>query len=137
MQRGYFNFLNDNNLYKKSVKDWRINLLQTNCFCYDFIVNEHALCGASQTKKRLQEIKNHVLNQMEKRFVYYIATRKRVRFSMSNRPILSGDKVSICIEIGREKELRKLDVIVPEGSCIKVTSVPRVISFTEPSGNIS
>jgi len=135
MQRGYLDFLNENNLYKGSIKDWRINLIQTNCFCYDFVVNEHALCGASQTKKRLKEIKDHVLNQMEKRFVYYIATRKRVRFSMSNRPILTGNRVSICVEIGKEKELRKLDIFVPEGSCIKVTSDPRVISFTGPSGN--
>ena len=97
-------------------------------------IKQQALCGASQTKKRLKEIKDHVLNQMEKRFVYYIATRKRVRFSMSNRPILTGNRVSICVEIGKEKELRKLDK-----KWSKERGWPESIKLTtvKPSGTLS
>ena len=134
MRRGYLDFLKQHQLYSGSKKKWTIDLCQSNCFWYDLVATEHPLVKPELIKSRLKEIRDHVTNQIDKRFIYYIATRKRVRFSEALHPKLEGNIVSIWIEIGKDRHLQRLNLILPEGSCTSVIADPRMISFVGPNG---
>ena len=81
----------------------------------------------------------NVKNDPEAGLIYIIATRKKVRFSSANQPKYSffGHKLTIYLEIGEEKELRKVAIDTRKYNLINKPSVittGKFIAFTPENG---
>ena len=108
---------------------------------HELIVNGHKYFATKDLiKKKLKYIKNQVKESSEKRFIYFIASRKRVRFSKSKKPKYSffKKKIYIYLEIGKEKTIKRISL--PEESLRisrlskpKVEVTPEFITITDAS----
>lgn len=85
MNRGLFNFLNSNTTYQNIDKKWIITLDKCHKFWYDLIVYPNQLSEKIDTnlliRNKLKEIEKSVQNHLDKRFVYFICSRTKVRFN--------------------------------------------------------
>lgn len=143
MNRGIFENLVDNHAYKKSAKDWYVELSLTEIVWYDTLVNPiegFDIKGA--ISKKLREMKRIVEEQSDKRFIYYIAARRKVRFSQSKKPRYSifDRKLVLYLEIGRKRKIKKIKLTVREpetGKLIrpKVDVTDRLLVFTYSNGS--
>jgi len=81
LSRGIFGSLLKHKGYTDSSKDWVVELLRTDMYWYELIVNGN---DNVDTKKKIfgqmKELKDQVESNLEKRFVYFICSRKKVRF---------------------------------------------------------
>lgn len=144
MSRGSVKTLLEHDVYRNASKHWVVELIQSTMYWYELIVNPPK---EFDTKKHisqaLSELKNIVEEQLEKRFIYFIVSRKRVRFS-TKKPRYSfwglGKKLHIYIEEGKEKRLKKISVDVIDPTTLKpikpnVTTTDRFIIFTNEKGD--
>lgn len=114
MNRGSFSFFLSNQLYKDSDKHWVVELDKYHRYWYDLIVNPNEVADYFDTRElivnHLKKIKKDVEESLEKRFVYFICTRERVRFNtnkkVSYNPLTK--KVKIPLLIGEHN--RKISV---------------------------
>jgi ribosomal protein L20A (L18A) len=110
MSRGIFNFLQSEPSYTESYKDWHIELSQSTYFWYDLLV--HPVEGFD-TKRQvidyLKQLEAMVESQIDKRFIYFLAARTKLRFSVTKKPRYSlfGNDLIFYIEIGRKKIRKK------------------------------
>lgn len=107
MNRGLYGGILMKPGYKESEKEWIIELSRSDVYWYDLLVNSHE---NFDTKKiitdTLKSLKNSVESSLEKRFVYFIFSRKKVRFDTSKN-ITYCDKTgrfNLSLLVGREKE---------------------------------
>lgn len=111
MNRGAFDFFTNYSIYIESEKDWYIALDRSDCFWYELIVNPP---DEFDTKKYaldyLKELQGAVETQLDKRFIYFLAARKKVRFSKAKKPKYSffGSRLTLYVELGRERKLKKI-----------------------------
>lgn len=111
MTRGMFDFLQREPSYTDSNKDWYVELSLSTCFWYDLLL--HSPEG-SDTKQQitdyLKQLQAIVESQLDKRFIYFLAARKKLRFCVSKKPRYSffGDDLVFYVEIGRERIRRKV-----------------------------
>jgi hypothetical protein len=135
LKRGFFRGLLNQSTYTNSVKKWHVELQQINMFWYELIVNGH---DEIDTKKEIfsimKQFKEAIESHIEKRFIYFICSRKKVRFSITNPPIMvDGDsKVKLCIEVGKEKEIKEISIDVPVDQSGKSLKVEIDIAFLMP-----
>lgn len=145
MGRGSFKQLLTEDAYKNASKHWVVELIQSTMYWYELIVNPPK---EFDTKKHisqaLSDLKTTVEEQLEKRFIYFIASRKRVRFSQTKKPHYSlgglGSKLNLYLEEGKEKKLRKISIYVRENETLKpikpkVITTDRFINFTRENGD--
>lgn len=145
MSRGLFSSLIKEDVYKNASKHWVIELIQSTMYWYKLIVNPPK---EFDTKKHisqaLNDLKAAVEENLEKRFIYFITSRKRVRFSQTKKPYYSfgglGSKLNIFLEEGKEKRLKKIAVYIRENITLKpikpkVTTTDRFIIFTRENGD--
>lgn len=143
MNRGDFGTLLGSDAYRNARKQWYVELLRSDMFWYELIVNEH---DEFDTRKlisdSLRDLKSLVEDQLDKRFIYFIVSRKRLRFSEKKKPRYSlfGNKLYLYIEIGREGKTRRITTQVRDiqsGQAIKpkVETSDRFITFTHDDGN--
>lgn len=131
MSRGYFDFVSQHQAYKELEKTWHVELATTTFFWFDLIVTPPAGVDyqkiASDYLKALQE---EVETTTDKRFVYFLASRTRVRFSTARQPHYSifKSKLFVYVEIGRERSQRRLKIAIPRGTA------PRVPPWTSDDG---
>jgi hypothetical protein len=130
MTRGIFDFLQREPSYTRSDKDWYIGLTQSTCFWYDLISNPPEDCDTKQrVTDYLKHLQAEVESQLDKRFIYFLAARKRIRFCVSKKPRYSlfGNKLIFYIEVGRERVQRKVVVKMPDRLPVEVSD--RFITF--------
>lgn len=123
--RGYLSFLKDHPVYKNAEKDWYVELTDYSVFWFDLLVNppkgadfQKVIAGYLRSYRKAVEENN------DKRFVYFITARDRVRFSQSKPPKYSLTKkdVIIYLEIGARKKLRK----------IRIPALPEIVGARLP-----
>ncbi|MGF7188232.1 hypothetical protein JOE11_001259 [Robbsia andropogonis] len=132
-----FGFIKDEPAYEQSEKDWVVELSRSDQFWYDMIVNPpEGFDSKKFISDYLEALKETVKNQLDKRFIYFLATRKKVRFSTAKKPRYEtfGSKLIFYVEMGREKKLRRLSTTVIDaesGSPIKppVRVTDRIITI--------
>lgn len=110
MLRGYFDFMKDQAIYAESEKDWHVELLNSTYVWYDMIIDPlEGFDVAGDMRKYLRGIKEGLKSTLGKHFVYFLASRVRVRFCTDRKPryqLLSG-KLEFYIEIGRSRIRKK------------------------------
>lgn len=88
MTRGMYNSIQQHPEYNNSEKHWHITLDQSMFFWYDLIVDPPD--GVLNTiKNTINNFKDHVNENNEKKFIYFFTARKKVRFNMNKQPKLS------------------------------------------------
>lgn len=111
MTRGNFDFINSNVAYSESDKSWWIDLINTDCIWYDMIINPPDDISTNKIiKNYLSAIEKHVKENCEKRFVYFLGSRKKVRFSTKRKPRYNPFTKNIIFTLLIGKEERKFRV---------------------------
>lgn len=109
--RGYLSFIKDNPVYKNTEKDWHVELTDYTVFWFDLLVNPPAAFDYQKhIAEKLRSYRKEVEECNDKRFVYFIASRDKVRFSTKKEPEYSWTKkeVIIHLEIGPKKKPKKI-----------------------------
>lgn len=115
--RGYFNFIANQPAYTEAQKEWRVGLLHSKAFWFDLLVNPPE--GFDVQRQATAFLYNHreaVRNSADKRFVYFVASRQRIRFCCRRPPKrpLSRKYLLIHLEVGRATELKQLRLEIPK-----------------------
>lgn len=123
MTRGFLGNLASNPAYAESTKDWYVTLQQSSCYWYDLIVNPPDLIDTrSSISSQLEELRAKVEQTLEKRFIYFFASRTKVRFDTTRPPRYSlfGKWLTITMLIGRDKKRRTIKIKFggPEGQLL-------------------
>lgn len=111
MTRGMFDFLLHEPTYTGSDKDWYVELIHSKCFWYDLLINPpEGFDTKQQITDYLKQLQSIVKNQLDKRFIYFLAARRKVRFCASKKPRYSffGNNLVLYVEMGRERIRRKI-----------------------------
>jgi len=143
MNRGIYSSLLDHESYKKSEKRWYVELLLSKMYWYEHIVVEHDLFPTREAiVAELKHFKKQVESSLEKRFIYFIASRTRVRFNTDKQPRYKrlGSKLILNLEIGAKRKNKKIIVSVIDeqtGELCRpvVRTTPEHITFKHGSGN--
>lgn len=120
MHRGIFSSLTDNDIYKTSRKRWYVELLFSRMYWYEHVSVEHELFPTrAAIVAELKKFKEELKSSLDKRFIYFIASRKRVRFNVNKRPRYQflGHGLVLHLSIGAHKKDRKIVVpIIDDGT---------------------
>lgn len=111
MTRGMFDFLQHTPSYTESNKDWYVELSHSTCFWYDLLLHPpEGFDTKQQIKDYLKKLQATVERELDKRFVYFLAARKKVRFCVSKKPRYSliGNNLIFYVEIGAKKTRQKI-----------------------------
>lgn len=111
MTRGMFDFLQREPSYTDSDKDWYVELSQSTCFWYDLLLHPpEGFDTKQQITDYLKQLQVTVESQLDKRFIYFLAARKKLRFCVSKKPRYSffGNDLVFYVETGRERIRKKV-----------------------------
>jgi hypothetical protein len=106
-----FNFLQHEPSYKDSDKDWYVELSSSKYVWYDLLLHPpEGFDTKEQITDYLKQLQAIVKSQVDKRFIYFLAARKKVRFRVRKKPRYSffGNDLVVYVEMGREKVQRKV-----------------------------
>lgn len=123
MSRGYFDFLRHSPAYSQAEKDWHIELVSCTYMWFDLIIDPmNGFDTAGSMRKYLQDLRESVRTTLDKHFVYYLASRTKVRFSTKKKPHygLFSKKLIFYIEIGRKRKLKKHSVLFRDATTKKI-----------------
>ena len=126
MYRGIFDFIKNEKAYSDSKKKWYVVLDKNMFVWYDMIVSRYDFADTRKIiKDKIKSLKNSVKSNVDKRFIYYICSRKRVRFSLDHLPIIfnNNKKSRIFLEIGRENELHEIKIHIPWSDAGEIKSI--------------
>lgn len=111
MNRGEFDFLQREPIYTDSDKDWYVELINSTYFWYDLLLHPpEGFDTKQQITDYLKQLQAIVESQLDKRFIYFLAARKKLRFCVTKKPRYSlfGSDLVFYVEIGRERIRRKV-----------------------------
>jgi hypothetical protein len=106
MKRGFLGSIAQSPLYTNAEKDWCITLQQSTCYWYELIVNPPDFADTKNgIGKMLDGLREEVERTLEKRFIYFFASRPKVRFDTTFKPRYEffSKKLVLHLLIGREK----------------------------------
>lgn len=109
MNRGIYKAITTIEQYHNAHKDWFVELQQSQMFWYDLIANPNEYSPTVNTKKiiidDLKYLKKEVEDNLEKRFIYFICTRTKVRFNINKKPTYNRwtKNIKIHLLIGKNK----------------------------------
>ncbi|WP_152969043.1 hypothetical protein [Amantichitinum ursilacus] len=126
-----FNFIQGEPVYRESPKDWHVELTHSTCVWYDLLLNPHENFDTrQQITDYLKGLQSIVESQLDKRFIYFLAARTKLRFCTSKNPRYSflGNALVFYIEVGRERIRRKLVTKLFDAQTLKPIRPPVEIS---------
>lgn len=143
MSRGIFDFLGNNPAYSSTPKQWFVHLMHSEAVWYELIVNSHEEFDMKKFfTEYYKEFKDTVEQEIDRRFIYFIGTREKVRFSTRKKPRYSmfGKKLNIYLEVGKNKTLRKVSTTLHDFETRKAVKRPvivteKYITFIESDGS--
>ncbi|UWF50135.1 hypothetical protein NYP20_04000 [Pseudomonas sp. N3-W] len=109
--RGLFSFIKDSPAYKNSEKNWHVELASYTVFWFDLLINSpQGIDFQKVAADYLRIYRDAVKKDNDKRFVYFIVARQKVRFSARKTPRYSLTKRELIIyfEIGKKRKIRKI-----------------------------
>lgn len=110
MSRGLFDVVGTLPAYADAKKDWHVELSNCTYVWFDTIIDPvPGFDIAAMMRDYLKGLREDVQHSLDKHFVYYLASRVRVRFCTRKKPRYSllGGKLVFHIEIGRRRTLRR------------------------------
>jgi len=138
----------DNDIYKQSEKEWIVELQRYHKYWYDLVVNPGEVADYFDTRKLIVEylrgIKKQVEQNLEKRFVYFICSRTKIRFDISKKPFYNPitKMVKIHVLIGKEEERKTIsckffDFYKNKFRRPKIELTDKYITITDSRGDIT
>lgn len=115
MTRGTLDSIAQSPVYANSEKDWCITLQQSSCYWFELVVNPPDFGDTKSGIGRiLNNLRTEVEKTLEKRFIYFFASRPRVRFDTSRRPRFEffSKKLVLHVLVGRDKKRAILKTLV-------------------------
>lgn len=113
MTRGPLNSLRDLPWYGNAQKRWLVELQRWDMFWYELLVNPHKdFDTTKEIPRELNNFKKKLEKERPRRYIYFIVSRTKLRFSLAKMPrysLISG-KLLVFVEIGSEKKRRKLTI---------------------------
>lgn len=113
MSRGYFRGLASEPAYADSRKNWFVSLEGSSCYWYELIVNPPDFADTKgDISSHLEILRTEVERTLEKRFIYFFASRTKVRFDTSRPPRYSFWKKRLIVNllIGRKKKRFPIEI---------------------------
>ncbi|MGW7677948.1 hypothetical protein [Shewanella sp. S23-S33] len=113
MTRGYLDNLVGSPAYAESTKNWHITLQQSSCYWYDLIVNPPDFVNTKDSiSSQLEDLRATVEQTLEKRFIYFFASRTKVRFDVTRPPKYSfwNKWIIITLLVGRDRKRYKIKI---------------------------
>ncbi len=110
MSRGVFSFITEHATYTEQKKDWHVELIQSTWFWFDLLIDSpDGVNMMEAARKQLNALNDAVKNELDKRFVYFLASRPKIRFSTKRKPHYASfsGKLILYIEVGRERIIRR------------------------------
>lgn len=133
MNRGIFSSMVDNNeVYNDSNKEWIVELSQSTIFWYDLIKNPNEKFNTkSFIVEYMSSLKELVEKELEKRFIYFIFSRKKVRFNINKKPKYTFFSNELVLEVlvGRDKKRKKIKCFFPNKIKPKVEITEKFITL--------
>lgn len=123
--RGYLSSVKENAAYKEAEKEWHVELTDYTVYWFDLLVNPpEGIDFQKIFSDQLRAYRKAVEENNDKRFVYFITSRDKVRFSTKKPPKYSFSKKEIVIylEVGARSKSRR----------IKLPALPEVIGTRLP-----
>ncbi len=148
LSRGMFSSIINNDIYKHSEKEWIVELQQYHKYWYDLIVNPDDVADYFDTRKLivdyLKGIKNQIEENLEKRFVYFICSRTKVRFNTNKKPSYNPitKKVKLHLLIGKKEKNRTIkckffDIHKNKFCFPKIDLTEKYITITDSTGDLN
>lgn len=113
MTRGYLGNLADSTAYAESTKNWHITLQQSSCYWFDLIVNPPDFVNTKDSiASELENLRATVEQTLDKRFIYFFASRTKVRFDVTRPPKYSfwNKWLIITLLVGRDRKRHKIKI---------------------------
>jgi hypothetical protein len=99
--------------YKDSEKNWFIETQHSQIHWYELLANKHALFDTKKhIRDELSDFKKHVEDNLEKRFIYFIFSRKKVRFDTTRQPRKSLFNKNLKVHLLVGKDEKKVSISV-------------------------
>lgn len=123
--------MSENRYTHNEEESWVIDLMHSDMYWYEWIEDKKDFIP---NQKFLQEshptVKYQVENELHTRFIYFIATRTKVRFSTLKQPkySFSGNNLYLYLEIGKEKTNRRIELDIYKCALTKNTVKPQVVT---------
>ena len=109
MKRGEFNYLTTNNQYKNSKKEWKVEIEDSRLIWLNnnLIINKNEY--EKECLKQLKKINNA---NFQKNFIYFIASRERVRFDLKKPNKYSAENKNLILHLkfGTQKKIIKIEL---------------------------
>ncbi|GHX14117.1 TPA: hypothetical protein I6187_003534 [Vibrio cholerae] len=148
MNRGLYSSMITNNLYRDSDKEWVVELETYHRYWYDLVVNPCEIADYFDTRKlivnHLKQVKKEVEEHLEKRFVYFICSRERVRFNTDKKPVFNPftktTKLHLLVGENATKKSIKFtfyDINTSQNIKPDIQITDKYITFKDPSGYLS
>lgn len=143
MTRGIFDFMQNHPAYADADKRWHIELEQSTYFWYDLLVHPPVGYDTKQEiASFLKRLKKSVEIHLEKRFIYFLASRTKLRFCTSKKPrysLLKRDLI-LYVEIGASRKPIKTTITMRDHASGKLITPPvevseRFITIENASGH--
>ncbi|MEO7496861.1 MAG: hypothetical protein ABIV04_18140 [Massilia sp.] len=143
MSRGIFGFMKNQPAYTDTEKRWHIELDQSTYFWYDLLVHPpEGFDTRQQIADFLKRLKKAVETQLDKRFIYFLASRTKLRFCTSRKPRYSllGRQLVLWVEVGALRQLTKTVTTLRDDASGKRITPPvgvsdRFITFHDSTGH--
>lgn len=112
MNRGMLNSLLYDEIYSKSAKEWGVETISSHIYWYDPIRNNHPIVKTRKLiRGQLDLLKESVKSSTDKKFIYFICSRKKVRFCDESTPIVSSNGLmSLRVNVG--KNVNSKDIVM-------------------------
>ncbi|WP_343463591.1 hypothetical protein [Pantoea sp.] len=147
MHRGLFSSLSAHQAYHSNEKDWMVELDRYHRYWYDLVVNPNEVAEYFDTRSLivdyLSSIKKEIEAHLEKRFVYFICSRERVRFNVKKTPTYNPltKKMKIHILVGEKNKKRSFTCQFVERASGKrfkpsVNITEKYITLKDASGDL-
>ncbi|GAA0832263.1 hypothetical protein GCM10009112_18680 [Marinomonas arenicola] len=148
MNRGSYSSFAEHGEYKSANKNWIVELERYHKYWYDLVVHPDEVAEYFDTRKLivnyLKQLKKTVEENLEKRFVYFICSREKVRFNIKKKPRYNPftKKVKIHILVGKEEKKTSIkckffDRGLKRFSNPKIDLTDKYITLTDSNGDLT
>jgi hypothetical protein len=110
VSRGIYSSMLGNDFYQDSEKELIVELQRYHRYWYDLIVHPNEVAEYFDSRELivdyLKAVKKNVEDNLEKRFVYFICSRTKIRFNIDKKPFYNPitKKVKIHILVGKNEK---------------------------------